>query len=599
MEKETGIVYSNSPTQKVGYKILSEIPKVKIEPIPMLSLKKVHSQEEIEEFAGNKEIVGMIKCDGLSMRLIYQDGKLISANSRGDGVEGGLITEHAKCFLNIPLIIPLLDEYIIDGEAIIKYSDFSLVTQYEDLKNPRNAAAGSLNTLDLNVVKNRRLSFIAWDVIQGGKTNSFFENLNEAKNLGFEVVYCSKTDNNEQILNKAKELSIPCDGVVWKIDDIEYGKSLGSTSHHFNNAVAWKPENETYETTLKGIEYQIGRTGQITPVATFEPVNTGDSIIERCSLFNDTVLYDKLGAPYIRQKIWISKRNLIIPYIEYADKESCPEDEKDYIPSLSACPICGGTVLIKSDGESDFLFCANPDCEGKFLNHAVHFAGKKGLDIKGLSKMTLEKLMNWGWLNTISDLFKLQEHKAEWITKTGFGVKSVDNILNAIESSRQCELDKFIAAIGIPLVGASASKALARHFGTWEAFIEAVNIGFKFYTLPDFGPEVHSAITNFDFTEANEIYEKYLTINTISSTSGKKALEGLTFVITGKVSLLAKNRDELKALIEEAGGKVVGSISKNTNYLISNDSTSSSTKSKKAQELGVQIITEENLKEML
>lgn len=600
MEKDTGIVYSNSPTQTVGCKILSEIPKIQIMPIPMLSLKKVYSQEEINSFANKREIIGMVKCDGLSVRLIYQNGILISANSRGNGIEGGLITEHVKSFLNVPLTIPYLDTYIIDGEAIIKYNDFNIITKQEDLKNPRNAAAGSLNTLDLNTVRNRRLSFIAWDVIQGGSSNSFIENLNEAKDLGFETVYVSKIATNEEILNKAKELSIPCDGVVWRIDDIAYGKTLGQTSHHFNHAVAWKPENEFYETTLKNIEWQVGRSGQITPIAVFEPVDTGDSIIEKASLSNSSILNTTLGVPYAGQRLWVSKRNCIIPYIERADKMSEPDDISLYIPSISKCPVCGSQIIIKSDGESDILYCSNPNCEGRILNKLKYFVSKAGLNIKGLSEQTLNKLLDWGWIESAIDIFKLQMYRDDWVKKPGFGIKSVDNILNAIEASRKCDLDKFIAALGIPLIGTSASKALAKHFGTWEAFIEAVDNDFKFYTLPDFGPEAHSAIMNFDFEEACNIYTDYLTINPITSTStsGNNILEGLTFVITGKLSLLAKNRDELKVKIESAGGKVTGSVSKNTNYLINNDVESTSSKNMTAKKLGVPIISEKKFKEI-
>lgn len=270
-----------------------------------------------------------------------------------------------------------------------------------------------------------------------------------------------------------------------------------------------------------------------------------------------------------------------------------------YIKTPTKCPFCGHDTIIKtSESGVKMLWCSNDDCNSRFINKVEHYACKKGLDIKGISKATLEKLMDWGWLNTISDLYKLKEHRSEWIKKPGFGIKSVDNILNSIETSRKCELDKFIAALGIPLIGTSASKALAKYFGTWEAFIEAVDDDFKFYTLPDFGPEAHSAIMNFDFDEACNIYTDYLTINPIVSTSSINILEGLTFVITGKVNLLAKNRDELKAKIESAGGKVTGSVSKNTNYLINNDAESTSSKNMTAKKLGVPIISEKKFKEI-
>lgn len=596
LEKETGMVYSDSPTQNVGYKVLTGIPKINIAPVPMLSLKKVHSQNEINEFAGKEKIVRMIKCDGLSVRLTYKDGKLLTACSRGNGSIGNLITEHIKCFLNVPLTIPYSNTYIIDGEAIIKYKDFEIVSKQEDLKNPRNAAAGSLSTLELSVVKSRRLSFIAWDVIQGGSSNSFIENLNKAKDLGFEIVYYSETDDNTQILTKAAELSIPCDGVVWKFDNIEYGKSLGATSHHFNNAVAWKPGDEEYETTLLNIEWLVGRTGQVTPVAIFDPVNTGESVIEKASLHNLTVMKNLMGNPYVGQPIKVIKSNMIIPQVIEAVKVPDEDTSHNFLYIPKVCPVCGKPAIVKNDTESEFLICPNPECEGKFINKAVHFAGKKGLDIKGISKATLEKLMEWGWLNTISDIFKLQEHRNEWIKKPGFGIKSVDNILNAIESSRQCNLDKFIAALGIPIVGSSAAKDLAKTFGTWEAFIEAVDDDYAFYSLPNFGPEMHSAIMKFNFDEACDIATTYLSFNKStesSATTGDNSLVGKTFVITGK-TLIFKNRDELKAKVESLGGKVAGSVSGKTDYLINNNATSSSTKNLKAKQLGVTIITEED-----
>lgn len=597
MEKDTGIVYSNSPTQTVGYNIISDIPRVQIEPIPMLSLKKVHSQNEINNFAGKEKIVGMIKCDGISVRLIYQNGQLMSANSRGNGVEGGLITEHVKCFLNVPLTIPFFDTYIIDGEAIIKYNNFNTMSQNEDLKNPRNATAGSLNVLDLNIVRDRKLSFIAWDVIQGGSSNSFIKNLKEAENLGFEIVYYSETNNNEQILNKAKDLSIPCDGVVWKFDNISYGKTLGSTSHHFNNAIAWKPNDEEYETTLRDIVWDVGRTGVLTPVAIFEPVDADGSIIERASLHNLTIMEEIIHIPFVGQKMRVFKANQIIPQVSWSEHPA--KDPGTVIPLPTVCPICGAPVEIKSDTESKFLYCSNSKCEGKFVNRAEHFLGKKGLDVKGISESTIEKLLDWGWLNNLEDVFKLAEHRADWIKKPGFGIKSVDKVLDAISSSCKCNLEAYIAALGIPLIGSTASKDLAKYFKTWDAFLLAVeNPDYKFWELPNFGIEMNRALHDFDYTEAKVIADKYLIFNTVEESAAASSLAGLTFVVTGKVSRF-KNRDELKAKIESLGGKVAGSVSKNTNYLINNDLESKSAKNLTAQKLGVPIISEENFLEII
>lgn len=598
LEAETGIIYANSPTQNVGSQIITNIPKIKIEPIPMLSLKKIHTQDEVNNFVNNKIVARSIKCDGLSMRLIYKDGQLFSANTRGNGVEGGLVTEHAKCFLNIPMSIPYKEEYIIDGEAIIKYSDFEDIAETENLQNPRNGAAGSLNTLDLNIVRRRHLSFIAWDVIKGGQSNSFIENLRQAENYGFEIVYTSLTDTNEEILNVAKVKQIPCDGVVWRYDDIAYGQTLGRTEKAFNHAIAWKPQDEEYETTLLDIDYDIGRTGVLTPVAIFEPIEMDGSTVSRASLHNLSVMEEVLRIPYQGQKIWVYKANQIIPQIIRSESDDSGADS--IIPLPAVCPLCGEPVTIKNDTDSKFLFCSNDACPGKFINVLDHFAGKSGLDIKGLSKSTLEKLMDWGWVNTISDLFTLQEHRTEWMKKPGFGEKSVDKVLAAIQISRSCDLDKFICALGIPLIGRTAAKALANHFCSWSNFIEAVDNAEDFSTLPNFGYEMNKAIHTFDFTEAKSIAHNFITFNEAvsQSTEQKSNLTGLTFVVTGKVGLVAKNRDELKNLIESLGGKVTGSVSKNTNYLINNDVTSTSAKNKQAQSLNIPILSEEDFIEM-
>lgn len=317
------------------------------------------------------------------------------------------------------------------------------------------------------------------------------------------------------------------------------------------------------------------------------------STVERASLHNLSVMEEFLRTPYRGQKIWVYKANQIIPQIIRSER-----GEGDIIPLPEVCPLCGEPVAIKNDTDSRFLFCSNSACSGKFINVLDHFAGKSGLDIKGLSKSTLEKLIDWGWVNSITDLFKLQEHRSEWIQKPGFGVKSVDNILAAIQTSRSCDLDKFICALGIPLIGRTAAKALASHFGSWNEFIEAVENEQDFSTLPNFGYEMNRAIHNFDFTEAKVIASEYIVFNSVTnSTEQKTNLTNMTFVVTGKVTKY-KNRDELKSVIESLGGKVTGSVSKNTNYLINNDILSASTKNKQAQSLGIPILSEDDFIKM-
>ena len=594
LEKEMGLVYSNSPTHKVGAPVLGSIKKVKIQGRPMLSLNKVHNTKEITDWAKGQQIVGSIKCDGLSCRLTYENGILTSANTRGDGEIGGDITEHVKYFTNVPLHINKQDKYVIDGEAIIKLDDFEIINKNNEFKNPRNTAAGTLNLLDMSIVKQRRLSFIAWDVIEGGNYKTYSDNIVEASQLGFEPVFWTFEIDNDYILFWAKKLNIPCDGVVWKYEDLTF--DITRTDKFFNNAVAWKPVDQEYETKLLGLDWSIGRTGQITPIAIFEPVKIEGTEVERCSLFNLSILKDKLGVPFKGQKIWVSKKNMIIPYIEKAEKVIALNDNIEFMP-LENCPICGEKLIIKQDNNSRVLFCPNEQCEGKFLNIVDHYAGKSGLDIKGLSKATLTKLISWGWLNSLTDLYKLNTHKQDWYTKSGFGIKSVDNILNAIEASKKTTLNKFIAALGIPLVGSKVAKDLANYFGTWDKFMEAVDNKYEFYQLPNFGIEMYKAILNYNYTEARSIVVEYLEFeNTQTETVDK--FSGLTFVITGKVHKV-KNRDELKTIIENNGGKVTGSVSKNTDYLINNDVNSTSAKNVSATRLGIPILTEEEFFNLL
>jgi DNA ligase (NAD+) len=346
----------------------------------------------------------------------------------------------------------------------------------------------------------------------------------------------------------------------------------------------------------------MGRTGVLTPVAEFEDIELEGSTVSRASLHNLSVLWDVLGEkPYQGQEVDVFKANMIIPQIksavQYEELDDTVKVEFFEIPSV--CPICGKPTAQKTDLISTFLICENPSCEGKLINRLDHFCGKKGLDIKGLSKATLEKLINWGWVSSYKDLFELKNHRAEWVKMPGFGVKSVDNILNAIESGRECELPAFIASLGIPLIGSTASKEIVKVFPDWNSFIAAVESNYHFWDIPNFGFEMHSAITRFDYTEAKFLYDNYLVVNATQPQSSEvdSTLDGLSLVITGKLNHF-KNRDELKALIEARGGKVAGSISGKTSYLINNDVNSSSSKNMSAKKLGVPIISEDAFIEM-
>ena len=603
LEKEYNFVLSDSPTINVGSKpILNGIDTVEIQGKPMLSLDKVHLAKEIEDFSDGYDIIASIKCDGLSVRLIYEDGKLVSANTRGNGTEGSDISEHIKYFLNVPLVIKKKERYIIDGEAIIYDKDFAIVNKNGEFKNNRNTASGSLALLDMSIVKNRRLSFIAWDIIEGGFATQFHYNLEEAEDFGFTVVPalaldCTKVEEleieeiNKILLNVAKEKGIPCDGVVWKINDIKAGEAKGRTAHHWCNAIAWKPEIKEYETELLDIELSLGRTGVLTPVAIYKPIMIDGSECSRASLHNVSVMRDTLGIhPYTGQKIKIFKANEIIPQISWADTNEENVDW-DKLIKVTCCPVCGGSLEIEDNNGIVTLWCANPDCEGKLANKVDHFCGKKGLDIKGISKATIEKLIDWGWINGFTDLFKLEEHSVEWKSKPGFGEASVNKIIFTINATRKStKLESFISAIGIPLVGRTIAKEIVKYYSTWDEFRAAV--GGDWTEFDGFGPEISKAINNFDYTEIDEVAGMLTFEQPESQNEENIMLAGEVFCITGKVNHW-KNRDELKSYIENHGGKVVGSVSSNVTFLINNDATSTSAKNTTAKKLGIPIITED------
>lgn len=606
LEDKYHIYYPNSPTQKINYEVVNSLEKV-THNHEMLSLEKTKSLEEVKDFLGTSLSLAMCKMDGLTCSLKYENGILVAAETRGNGLIGENILHNAKVISNIPKQIPYVDDLIVDGEIICTYSDFEPFSL--DYKNPRNFASGSIRLLDSKECSKRKLKFIAWDIIEGIEMASFLsDKLFALESYGFEIVPFTRSSKIDTLaLNysinilqeKAKEYSYPIDGLVFKFDNIEYGKSLGKTAHHFKNALAYKFYDEEYETTLIDIDWTMGRIGVLTPVAIFEPIEIDGAIIERASLHNLSIM-EELSGGFQRKGdiLYIYRANQIIPQVaKWEHIGNYNEENSLLLPKK--CPICGEPTKIEYTIGTKNLICPNPNCEGKLINHLDHFCGKKGLDIKGLSKATLEKLVDWEWISTTEDIFKLNEHRAEWIKKAGFGVKSVDNILNAIEDARWCTLNAFISSLGIPLIGKTASKELIKIFPTWEEFISAVENKYDFCSIPNFGIEMNNAIINFDYTEAKNIRNNYLRIFmeiTPVNKIEKSNLEGLTFVITGKVKHF-KNRDELKEFIEARGGKVVGSISSKTNYLINNDIESTSSKNVSAKKLGIPILSEENFLE--
>ena len=610
-EKYCGFKNPNSPTVKIHYSVVNELKKV-THNHEMLSLPKTKEIKEVIDFIGEHNFIAMAKMDGLTCSLRYLNGQLVSAETRGDGIIGEDITHNARVINTIPKYINYYDELIVDGEIICTTENFKAFA--EDYKNPRNFAAGSVRLLDSRECERRNLTFVAWDVIKGLEDeNQLNYKLMNLIDLGFIIVPFVYVDNtnekpNEWFLNEIKTLSqangFSIDGVVFKFNNVDYGKSLGKTAHHFNNAIAYKFYDELYETQLKYIDWTMGRTGILTPVAVFEPIEIDGAEVTRASLHNVSVMEEIMGdCCYAGQRIKVFKANQIIPQIASAEKMSYGEViskggiSVDGFSGDLLCPVCGGgTSLIKSDSGTVNLICDNPQCGGKLINQLDHFCGKKGLDIKGLSKATLEKLINWNWVNSCYSIFELKDYRDKWIQMPGFGVKSVDKILNAIEDAKTTTFDKVISSIGIPLIGKTISKDLASKFASYESFREAIDKNFDFSIFEGYGPEMSKALLTFDYRPLDDIVNDHLTIIYEEPKEEKtsNSLEGKVIVITGKLKQY-KNRDELKAAIEAHGGKVSGSVTKNTSYLVNNDVTSTTAKNKTAKELGIPIITEEEL----
>ena len=609
-----------SPTQVIHFEEVSELKKVKHNH-PMLSLNKTKDIEEVKSFLGNHPYIVMAKMDGLTCSLHYEDGKLVSAETRGNGEVGEDITHNAMVIPSIPKRIKYKESLTIDGEIICTYKDFEEVG--EGYKNPRNYAAGSIRLLNSNECYNRKLTFVAWDVIN--KLYSKYEHpialsakLRDLEKLGFIIVpyyydqqktYDSPFHIIEEQIEQIKKDSInyPIDGVVFKYDNIDEYEAAGRTDHHFKGGLAYKFYDEEYETRLKYIDYDVSRNGVLTPVAVFEPIDIDGSTVERASLHNMSVMYDTLGRdPYHGERIKIIKANQIIPQVVWADKRPYGEIvaaggatcDCNGIDGYFVCPACGSICNIqKSDSGVENLVCENPQCEGKLINRLDHFCGKKGLDIKGLSEKTLEKLIDWGWVNDITDIPKLKEHRTEWIGKPGFGQASVDKILKAIDDRlAEAPLHAFISGLGIPLIGSRVSKQICEHIETWSEFRDLTK-SFDFTEWNGFGIEMNSELHDFDYSEADEIIN-YITFKPSEHQEIGSTLEGKTFVITGKL-INYSNRQALVDVIEAAGGKVQSSVSAKTQYLVNNDINSTSAKNKKAKELGIPIITEEDLERML
>lgn len=616
LEKETGIILSNSPTQHVGYEVKGELQKVKHSHL-MMSLDKTKDINDLVKFIGNHECVLMNKMDGLTIAITYENGELVKAETRGDAMVGELVTHNVKVFENVPLHINYPGHLEVEGEAIITYEDFDSINNAikdpeKKYKNLRNLASGSVRQLNSEIAKGRHLKFILWKVPTGmDHINSFKERLENARELGFDIVpfvtVNSAGDINgaiDGLKNVAKNLSYPIDGLVITYNDINYGLSLGMTDKFPRHSFAFKFYDDLYETTLQDVEWTIGKSGQLTPTAVFEPVEIDGTEVSRASLHNVSIF--KSFNMHVGDIITVYKSNMIIPQVKENLSNGNDAGAKLSIPQK--CPYCGEPTIVVKENDSEVLMCLNAQCQGKLLGELCAFVGKKAHDIKGLSEATLSLMIQTRMVHSPIDLYHLEDKRKELTYFPKMGSKKVDNILKAIEESRSTTLEKFIVGLNIPLIGSRAAKDIAKHeeIRTREAklikpintFIVDASENYDFTHIEGLGIERNNSIHNyfkenydyvcamasqFKFPEIN-----YETENILTSVS----LEGKKFCITGKLQKFA-NRDALVTDIEEKGGKVVSGVTKATSYLITNDKTSGSSKNKKAAELNIPIISEE------
>ncbi len=607
LEQETGMVLAGSPTITVGYEAVDELPKESHES-PMLSLDKTKEREELKDWLGDKEGLLSWKLDGLTIVLTYQNGELLKAVTRGNGEVGEVITNNAKVFKNIPLKIQFQGELILRGEAIITYHDFEEINSHIEevearYKNPRNLCSGSVRQLNNEITAERNVRFYAFSLVKADGVD--FENAREKQfefltNQGFDVVSYVKV-NAENIVkavsdyeDQTQTFEVPSDGLVLIYDDIAYGRSLGRTAKFPRDSIAFKWADEIRETTLNEIEWSPSRTGLINPVAIFEPVELEGTTVSRASVHNISILKAlKLG---IGDRITVYKANMIIPQIA----ENLTGSDTIEVPTV--CPVCGGATEIRAVNEVQSLYCTNFDCDAKKIKSFTHFVGRDAMNIDGLSEATLEKFIAKGFIHQYQDIFHLDRYKSEIVAMEGFGERSYKKLINSIETARDVELPKLIFSLGIANIGLANAKVICRFYdfnleNLRQATVEELAM------IDGIGEVIAKAFVDYFSNEENsERFNRLLTevhIQKEEINEAEQTLEGKTFVITGNLNHFG-SRNELKDLIEKKGGKVAGSVSSKTLCLINNDSTSNSSKNKKAKELNVSIVTEEQfMKEYL
>lgn len=600
LEKETGIVLANSPTVNVGYEVVSELPKEQ-HGSPMLSLDKTKEVETLAAFAGERKCLLSWKLDGLTVVLTYNNGSLQKAVTRGNGQVGEVITANARTFKNIPVSIPFKGELTLRGEAVIKYSDFEEINKsIEDIdakyKNPRNLCSGSVRQLNSEITAKRNVNFMAFALINAENVdfqNSMENQFKWLENQGFDVVEHKRvTQDNmketvEYFAEKIKTYDYPSDGLVLMYDDIAYGISLGSTAKFPRNGIAFKWEDEQAETTLKYIEWSPSRTGLINPVAVFEPVELEGTTVTRASVHNVSIV-EQL-ALHSGDRIKVYKANMIIPQIS----ENLTQTGNIEVPDT--CPACGHNTEIRNDNGIKTLYCPNKQCPAKNIKAFTLFVSRNAMNIDGLSEETLEKFIDAGYIREFADIYRISRYREEITNTSGFGEKSYDNLITSLNKSRDVELHALIYSLGIPNIGVANAKLICKYFdndlekirhATVEELVKIDGIGDKM---------AEKFMEYFSDKENVEKLDRLLqevTIKNPEVNHNAQNMEGLNFVVTGSVNHFA-NRNEVKEYIEQRGGKVTGSVTSKTNYLINNDIMSNSSKNKKAKELGIEIITEE------
>lgn len=605
LEKELGITLSNSPTVNVGYEVVSELPKERHES-PMLSLDKTKEVEELKNFVGSQKVLMSWKMDGLTIVLTYRDGKLYKAVTRGNGEVGEVVTNNAKVFKNVPVQIAYRGELILRGEAVIGYHDFEKINEeIEDVdakyKNPRNLCSGSVRQLNNQITAKRNVMFYAFTLVQADGVdfqNSRACQMEWLKAQGFTTVeyhMVTRDTVEDEVAKFSSEISkndFPSDGLVLSYDDIAYGRSLGRTAKFPRDSYAFKWQDEIRETILREIEWSPSRTGLINPVAIFDPVELEGTTVSRASVHNISIMEElELG---IGDKIEVYKANMIIPQIAENLTRSGVKD----IPER--CPVCQGETKIRQVGNAKALYCMNPECQAKHVKAFALFVSRDALNIEGLSEATLEKFISRGYIHTFADIFHLDQYKDEIRGMEGFGEKSYRKLIKSVEKARTTTLPRVVYSLGIAGIGLANAKVICRELKyDVEALLMVTEE--ELNEIQGVGEVLAKAFTGY-FSDAKHVenFRKLLEELTIpEETSTKKQIfEGVNFVITGSVTHFA-NRGEVKELIESLGGKVTGSVTSKTNYLINNDVTSTSSKNKKANELGIPIISEETFLELV